>query len=159
VGKPVVGYGFARAFGTAPADFDGRTLVDVSDVRSTLGVGWGVDGTRAPCLGMDGAGLLLDNGNPDIDQRHYIKQGPVLIDLTTLASSTLIRPRDTGRAVFTIATRDRLQLYADFGEFIEALTLELGGATAARSLHARGHYDAVSNVFTAYRIGAYHLEP
>lgn len=158
-GKPVVVYGFPRAFGTAPADFEGRTLVDFSDVRSLLGVGWSPDGTPAPFLSMDGDGLLLDNGNPDIGERHYIKQGPVLIDLTTLPSSTLIRPRETGRMVFTIATRNSLHLYADFGEFVEALTLELDGATAARSMHARGHYDAASNVFTAYRIGVWLLEP
>ncbi|MEX2122738.1 MAG: hypothetical protein WD795_02515 [Woeseia sp.] len=158
-GRPVFVYGFPSAFGSAPADFDGRTLVDFSDVRSALGVGWGSDGTHAPFLSMESEGLVLDNGNPDIDQRHYIKQGPVVIDLTTLASSTLIRPRETGRMVFTIATRDSLQLYADFSEFVEALTLELDGATAARSMHARGHYDAASNVFTAYKIGVYLLEP
>jgi hypothetical protein len=158
-GKPVGVYGFPRAFGAAPPDFEGRTLVDFSDVRSLLGVGWGSEGTLAPFLSIESDGLLLDNENPDIDQRHYIKQGPVLIDLTALASSTSIRPRETGRTVFTIATRDSVHLYADFGEFVEALALELDGATPARSMHARGHYDAAGNVFTAYRIGVYLLEP
>jgi hypothetical protein len=128
-------------------------------VRSLLGVGWGSEGTLAPFLSMESGGLLLDNENTDIDQRHYIKQGPVLIDLTALASSTSIRPPETGRTVFTIATRDSVHLYADFGEFVEALALELDGTTPARSMHARGHYDAAGNVFTAYRIGVYLLEP
>jgi hypothetical protein len=158
-GKPVVVYGFPRAFGSAPADFEGRTLVDFSDVRSLLGVGWGADGTLAPFISLGSDGLLLDNDNPDIDQRHYIKQGPLLIDLKELASSTLIRPREIGRTLFTIATRDSVHLYADFDEFVEALALELDGAAAARSMHARGHYDAADNVFTAYRIGVYLLEP
>jgi hypothetical protein len=159
VGKPVVAYGFPTAFGTAPADFDGRTLVDFSEVRSLLGVGWGSEGTLVPFVSMESDGLLLDNGAPDIDERHYIKQGPVLIDLTTLASNTLIRPRETGRNLFTIATRDGVRLYADFDEFVEALATALDGATAARSMHARGHYDAAENVFTAYRMGVYLLEP
>jgi hypothetical protein len=158
-GKPVVVYGFPTAFGAAPADFEGRTLVDFSDVRSMLGVGWGSDGTLAPFLSMESDGLLLDNGNPDIDERHYIKQGPVLIDLTTLASDTQIRPRETGRKLFTIATRDSVRLYADFDEFVEALAMALDGTSAARSVHARGHYDAADNVFTAYRMGVYLLEP
>jgi hypothetical protein len=158
-GKPVVVFGFPRPFGAAPADFEGRTLVDFSEVRSALGVGWGIDGTQAPFLSMESDGLLLDNGNPDVGERHYIKQGPVLIDLTTLASSTLIRPRETGRMVFSIATREGLHLYADFDEFVEALALALDGSTAARSMHAHGHYDAAANVFTAFRVGVYLLEP
>ena len=158
-GQPVVVYGFPNEFGGAPPDFEGRTFIDYADVRSTVGVGWGVEGTTAPFLMMDESGLLLDNQNPDIDQRHYIKQGPVLIDLTALDSDTLIAPRETGRKLFTIKTTDSLQLYADFNDFVAALTLELNGVNAARSMYARGHYNSDTNVFTAYKIFVYILEP
>ena len=158
-GRPVVVWGFPNAFGAAPPDFEGRTIIDYSDVRSVLGVGWGQDGTLKPFTMMDSVGLLLNNQNSDIDQRHYIKQGPVLIDLTALDSDTLIAPRETGRKLFSIATKDSLQLYADFNDFIAALTLALDGATTARSMYARGKYDADSNVFSAYKIGVYLLEP
>ncbi len=158
-GRPVVIYGFPNEFGGAPPDFEGRTFVDYADVRSTVGVGWGTEGTTAPFLMMDESGLLLDNQNPEIDQRHYIKQGPVLIDLTALDSDTLIAPRETGRKLFTIKTTDSLQLYADFNDFVTALTLELDGVNAARSMYARGHYNGDTNVFTAYKIFVYILEP
>jgi len=158
-GQPVVVYGFPNEFGAAPPDFEGRTIVDYSDVRSAAGVGWGVEGTATPFLMMDSSGLLVDNQNPDIDQRHYIKQGPVLIDLTALDSNTLIVPRESGRKLFTVKTSDSLQLYADFDDFVNALTLELNGADTARSMYARGHYNADTNVFTAYKIFVYILEP
>lgn len=158
-GQPVVVYGFPNEFGAAPPDFDGRTIIDYSDVRSAVGVGWGAQGTTTPFLMMDNSGLLLDNQNPDIDQRHHIKQGPVLIDLTTLDSDTLIAPRETGRKLFTVKTTDSLQLYADFDDFVAALTLELDGVNAARSMFARGHYNGDTNVFTAYKIFVYILEP
>ena len=158
-GKPVAAWGFPSAFGAAPPDFEGRTLIDYTDVRSALGVGWGAEGTTAPFLMMDGTGLLLDNQNPDIDQRHHIKQGPVLIDLTTLDSNTLIAPRETGRKLFVVKTTDSLQLYSDFDDFVNALTLELNGVNAARSMYARGHYNADTNVFTAYKVFVYILEP
>jgi hypothetical protein len=158
-GQPVVVYGFPYEFGAAPPDFEGRTLIDYSDVRSALGVGWGSEGTTAPFLMMDSTGLLLDNRNPDIDVRHFIKQGPVLIDLTTLDSNTLIAPRESGRMVFTVKTTDSLQLYADFDDFVNALSLELNGVNAARSMYARGHYNGDTNVFTAYKIFIYILEP
>lgn len=158
-GRPVAAWGFPAEFGAAPPDFEGRTIVDYSDVKSVLGIGWGVEGTTAPFLMMDGSGLLLDNKNEHIDQRHYIKQGPVLIDLTQLDSNTLIAPRETGRMLFVVKTTDSLQQYADFDDFVRALTLELDGVNAARSMYARGHYNADTNVFTAYKIFVYILEP
>jgi len=158
-GKPIVAKGFPSAFGMAPPDFTGRTIIDYTDVRSALGVGWGAQGTTAPYLSLGSDGLLLDNQNPDIDVRHYIKQGPVLIDLTALDSDTLIAPRETGRKLFYIKSRDSLRLYSDFDDFVTDLSGSLDGATAARSMHARGLYDADSNIFTAYKIGVYLLEP
>ncbi len=158
-GQPVAAWGFPNEFGAAPWDFEGRTIVDYSDVRSALGVGWGSDGTLQPFTMMNSTGLLLNNQNPDIDQRHYIKQGPVLIDLTQLDSDTLIAPRETGRKLFVVKTTDSLQLYADFDDFVIALMDELNGVNAARSMYARGHYNADTNVFTAYKIFVYILEP
>ncbi len=158
-GKPVSAWGFVNEFMGAPPDFEGHTIVDYSDVRSALGVGWGAEGTTAPFLMMDSSGLLLDNQNEDIDQRHFIKQGPVLIDLTTLDSDTLIAPRETGRKLFVVKTTDSLQLYSDFEDFLNALVMSLDGVNAARSMYARGHYNADTNVFTAYKIFVYIPEP
>ncbi|MDJ0749512.1 MAG: hypothetical protein QNJ11_08505 [Woeseiaceae bacterium] len=158
-GKPIVARGFPNAFGMAPPDFNGRTVIDYTDVRSALGVGWGATGTTAPFTGIGPDGLILDNDNADIDQRRYIKQGPVLIDLTELPSDTTIVPRATDRKAFYIKSADSLRMYSDFGDFVEDLSMSLDGATAARSMHARGLYDASANVFTAYKIGIHLLEP
>ena len=158
-GKPVSAWGFVNDFMGAPPDFEGRTIIDYTDVRSALGVGWGAEGTTAPFSMMDGSGLLLDNFNEAIDQRHYIKQGTVLIDLTTLDMNTLIAPRETGRKLFVVKTADSLQLYADFEDFLTALMISLDGVNAARSMYARGHYNADTNVFTAYKIFVHILEP
>ncbi len=158
-GRPIVAYGFPTSFGIAPPDFTGGTIVDYTDVRSTLGVGWGAPGTIAAFVSMGSDGLVLDNQNMDIDQRHYISQGPVLIDLTTLDSNTVIVPRETGRMLFSIKSRDSLRSYSDFDDFVADLTLSLNGATTARSMYARGKYDVDSNVFMAYKIGVYLLEP
>ncbi|MEM9208117.1 MAG: hypothetical protein AAGA61_02630 [Pseudomonadota bacterium] len=157
-GKPVVAKGFPTAFGFAPPDFVGRTVIDFTGVRSKLGVGWGADGTIAPFTSMGPDGLVLDNQNPDIDVRKYIKQGPVLIDLTELPSGTQIVPVATGRSIYSLKSADSIRLYSDFGDFIDDLTTSLDGATVARSMHARGEYDTASNVFTASKIGIHLLE-
>jgi hypothetical protein len=37
--------------------------------------------------------------------------------------------------------------------------LELNGVNATRSMYARGRYNADTNVFTAYKVFVYILEP
>jgi len=159
VGQPVAALGFVNAFMGAPPDFEGRTVVDFSDLRSALGIGWGEAGTTAPFLMMDGSGLLLDNGNEAIAGRHFIRKGPVLIDLTALDSNTLIAPQGGGRTLFALKIGDSLQLFANFDDFVAALQLSLNGANTARSLYAHGQYNGNTNVFIAYRIFVHIVEP
>ena len=158
-GKPIVARGFPNRFGEAPPDFVGRTLIDYTGVRSALGVGWGSTGTTAPFALISSDGLVLDNDNPDTDVRHHIKQGPVLIDLSTLDSDTTIVPATGIRTVYYVKTPDSLRIYSDFADFVADLSASLDGTTAARSLHARGQYDQDSNRFTAYKIGIHLLTP
>ena len=158
-GKPIVAWGYPTAWGMAPPDFSGRSFIDYSDVRNEMGVGWGSEGTVAPFAVTDIAGLVLNNQNPDIDRRHYIKQGPILIDLTSLDSNTTIVPRETGRMLFSIKTRDSLRQYSDWGDFYAELLDSLDGATRARAMHAYGRYDADSNTFTVAKMGIFLLEP
>ena len=158
-GRPIVAYGFPTFHMSAPPDFTGRTIIDYSDVRSAMGVGWGSAGTFDPFLSMGTDGLVLNNQNGDIDQRHHIKHGPVLIDLTTLDSDTAIIPRETGRMLFSLKSQDSLRLYSDWDDFVGDLINSLNGATTARSMHAYGKYDVDSNTFTAYKLGVFLLEP
>ena len=158
-GKPIVAYGFPSEFGMAPPDFAGRTIIDYSDVRSVLGIAWGHAGTVAPfaSIGTDGIVLALDNG--DIGIRHHVKQGPVLIDLLSLGSNTTIVPRESGRMLFSIKTADSLRQYSDFDDFVTDLLNSLNGATTARSMYARGHFDTATNTIAAYKIGVTLLDP
>jgi hypothetical protein len=131
-GKPIVAYGFPTMFGMAPPDFTGRTVIDYTDVRSILGIAWGSAGTIAPfsSIGSDGIVLVLDNGT--IGVRHHVKQGPVLVDLLTLGSNTTIRPRATGRMLFSIKSGDSLRQYSEFDDFIADLTMSHDGSSSAR---------------------------
>ena len=81
----------------------------------------------------------------------------MLIDLTELSSDTTIVPAIAGRTLFWIKNHSGLRLYTDFAEFADDLSFSLDGATAARSIHASGRYDAASNVFTAVKAGI-HLQ-
>ena len=152
-------WGFPTAFGSAPPDFAGRTVIDYTDVRSALGVGWGAAGTLAAFNSIGTDGLVLNNQNGDIDKRRYIKQGPVLIDLTALATDTRIVPRETGRMLFSIKSQDSLRLYSEWEDFVGDLINSYTSGTTARSMYAYGKYDVDTNVFTAYKLGVFLLEP
>ena len=134
-------------------------MIDFTEVRSALGVGWGTEGTTSPFLSLGADGLVLDNQNPAIDVRHYIKQGTG----TDRPDGARFRHDDraagSGRTLYVIKTADSLRQYSDFAEFADDLAASLDGATSARSMFARGQYDADSNVFTAYKLGVYLLEP
>jgi hypothetical protein len=158
-GRPVVAKGFPTAFGAAPPDFDGRSLVDFTDVRSTLGIGWSDEGTIAPFVSAGPDGLLLDNYNASIGTRKYVKQGPVLVDLTGLDSYTLVEPIENGRTLYALKSGDSLRLYSSYSDFVDDLSESLDGATAVRSMYAHGTYDAATNVFSASKIGIHLLEP
>ena len=68
-------------------------------------------------------------------------------------------PRQSDRLAFYIKSADSVRMYADFSDFADDLSTSLISGENARSMHARGHYDVDTNVFTAYRIGVYLLEP
>jgi hypothetical protein len=157
-GKPIVAYGFPTAFGMAPPDFAGRTVIDYTDVRSTLGIAWGTTGTVAPFASIGGDGIVLALDNDNIGIRHHVKQGPVLIDLLTLGTNTTILPRPTGRKLFSIRSGNSLRQYSNFDDFVADLTTSLNGSTTARAMVARGNFDVDTNVLTAYMIGVFLLD-
>jgi len=158
-GKPIVARGFPNAFGAAPPDFFGRTVIDYTEVRSHLGFSWGAAGTAAPFASIGPDGLVLDIDNAAIGTRHHVKQGPILIDLTTLDAATTIVPHEVGRTAFYVKTADSLRMYSNFDDFVGDLATSLDGATTARSMHAVGQFDTATKVFTAAKIGIYLLEP
>ncbi len=152
---PVRVIGFVSPFGEAPADFAGRTVVDVAVARALLGVGWGVEGTTAPFLQMDPAGLIIDLDNPDLGERHHIRIGDVIIDLTTLSASPTIIGKDEGRRRFAILQGHRVQVFRDYDRYVAALTELLNGSTIIRSMWAQGAYDTASNTVQAHIVNVH----
>ncbi|HEY8519838.1 MAG TPA: DUF4382 domain-containing protein [Gammaproteobacteria bacterium] len=146
--------GFVTPFGAAPPDFEGRTVVDHRHLRATLRIGWGPTGTLAPFASMGETGLVLDLANPDIGEPHHLRVGARVLDLLEMAAAPTLVPRD-GRALFVIAERGHLELFADFGEFADALAARLGAGDAAVALAAHGQYDATANTLSAAHIGVY----
>ena len=141
-------FGFVTPFGFAPPDFAGRTIVDFARVRAVMGIGWGEDGTTAPFLSMGDAGLVVDGDNPDLGLRHHIKIGPVLIDITGLASNVTVAPA-AGSTLFALGEPGNVEVFRDWAPFVARLNEKLNGGATARGMFAHGAYAAGSTTLTA----------
>ncbi len=137
-GDPAGALGFVTPFGAAPPDFEARTIVNYEDVRALLGVGWGLEGTSAPFLSMGAEGLVIDPANSALGLRKYLKVGPRLVDITTLASPLTVAPASGRPRVYAVAQFRRVEVYRDFARFAERLAELLGGGATMHGLHARG---------------------
>lgn len=142
-------YGFVEPFGLAPPDFRGRTVVDFAELRAQLAVGWGSEGTTAPFLEIGPAGLVVDLANPDLGQRHHLKVGPRVIDLTALPAAPRIVPAASGPRAYVIRQDGECRSFADFARFAEELARRLDGSARMTGFGATGRYDGPGNEFSA----------
>src|SRR5262249_51773973 len=127
--------GFVRPFGSAPADFEGRTVIDRADLPAVLGIGWGTNGAAAPFLSGGNAGLVLDLHNSAIGERHTITVGMRMIDLLGLPASPTIVGAD-GRTVYGLWEVGHVELFTSFADFVAELNTRLAGGEKAQSLTA-----------------------
>jgi hypothetical protein len=147
--------GFVRPFGSAPADFEARAVVDYREPPAQLGIGWGANGTTAPFLSMGATELVLDVDNPSIGARHALRVGMRRFDLLTMSTPPTLAPPTTGRAVYGISIDGDIRLFATFAEFSTELAGALGGGRPAVALAASGSYDAATATLHATHIAVH----
>jgi len=150
VGQPATVLGHVRPFGSAPADFEGRTVVDHRALPTMLGIGWGETGTNAPFSSMGSTGFVLDIGNSSIGARHALIVGRQVIDLTLLATPPTIAPT-TGRALYGISVGRDVRLFSSFNEFSNAVAAQLALGNAI-GLVALGSWDEGTSTLRAHHI-------
>jgi hypothetical protein len=154
---PVRLFGFVTAFGSAPPDFDARTLVDFAAVSAELEVSFD-PGSTAAFSTLSATDLVLNLADPKLGKLHFIEIAAQMIDLKPLAASPPIVPDATGVDEFAIlpsavtSGEGRINVYSSYADFEAALAMQLNGTTTVLRVAATGHYDQASNTFTARRI-------
>jgi hypothetical protein len=144
-------FGMVSPFGAAPPDFNAVTLLDYSQMRSSVGVLWVPGGTTTPFSVLSPTALTLDiSTTPPL--LAAIRGGGPPIALSTLGAPLTLVPAAAGTDVaFAIAHRSSMEIenFSDFGEFVAALQDALDGQTAALKLFAYGSFDAPAVSFQA----------
>lgn len=156
LGAPVIVEGFPRSFGTAPEDFDARTLADFSQARARLGFGWTPPGSANPFLRIDEMGLVIDDQDPTLGERHHVLRGGIVTDALAAGIPPTLLPRGEGVGLYAIARAGALPrgvaVYYDFAAFAEALASALDGSVQVRSLHGTGRWDDNTAEFVTTRL-------
>ena len=144
-GAPLKIRGFVRPFGTAPADFDARTLMDISTTRAVMLVEW-KPATPTPFDSISAQELILDlNGSGPL---HHLMRGGVPVDLQGMGVSPSLQPADQGRGRYLIAEDGVLVFHSSFEQFSNDLQSRLDDQAAVESLIAHGRYDDNQAILT-----------
>ena len=143
--KSVQVVGFARPFGNAPADFEGRTVVDYREPPALLGIGWGT-------VGHDGAVLEheRERARARPPQREH-RRAPCVARRCAphrslgLARFADARAADDGRALYGISVGRDIRLFATLRRIQRRSSrCTLAGGRLALALTASGSYDAAN---------------
>jgi len=148
-GAPVKVRGFVRPFGQAPADFEARTIVDVSAIRAHLGLGWD-PATTTPFLELSAMSMTLNLEGQGMF--HHVVRAGVSFDLNSFDQNPVIVPRDSGEGMYVMVIGDIVQLFTTFDSYVSALEAQLSEGKALRGIRATGLFDDVTGTMKAGKI-------
>ncbi|MDX8410943.1 MAG: hypothetical protein R8K46_03580 [Mariprofundaceae bacterium] len=146
-GDPVRALGFVAPFGVAPPDFSAHTVIDVSSVRASMGVGW-EPATTAPLLSSAPDTLWLDlSGAGPV---HHVFRAGIATALLP-APAPVLTATVSGRGLYGIRQAHTVTMHTEFSNFVLDLGACLDGTTAMAWLRGRGGFDDATQTLTAPR--------
>lgn len=131
---------FGQVGGSSAADFEARTVVDLSGVKAFMAVNWnpvsasafGTASTSSLNLNLNGTGRF-----------HYVVRRGVVTDLVSGATAAVIQPRSSGAGLFFIrGVGGTVRGYLLFSNFAVGLASQLSNGAGVKAVEARGTFDA-----------------
>jgi hypothetical protein len=147
--SPVKVRGFPNSFGSAPADFTAKTIINVGQVATKMFMSYGRNGSASAVTSLDENGLLLD-----LDSavgRHHLKQAGIVTDIHDLDSVPFIVPSD-GKALYTISAGRSGDVFTDWNNFQAELNDLLVKGHQVIFAHIWGQYDATTLDLTSRHV-------
>lgn len=142
--------GLIAAFGTAPADFNAVTILDVqTDSRAaTLKVGWS-EGTAVPFNSIDPAALQVDLSAA----RSQLKVRGVPRDFIDLMETVTLAAPAEGNGVYAVRVRGSgsVKLIRAFADLITELNAQLDAGNVLHRISAQGSYNTSQEALTTRR--------
>ncbi|VAW59827.1 hypothetical protein MNBD_GAMMA11-107 [hydrothermal vent metagenome] len=149
IGAPLIVRGHVRPFASAPEDFTAQTLLDASNMRAHLVIGFAEGSANAVSSINDSALLLNLEEAGDV---HAMIRAGISTDLLSLDTMPVIVPVSSGNGLFTLVQGQSIRVYTDFSSFQLALNGVLDGVTLITAVHANGQYDTRLNQLLSAKI-------
>jgi hypothetical protein len=147
-GTPIKLRGFVTPFGHAAgvADFEARTLINVSNVKGLMIVTWlppssdGIASVNSEnfTLNLDGVWLF-----------HHLNRAGVVIDLTELDDPPIIESPENNSGLFQIVQDGRHQFFFTFDGFTAELSQRLDDGDEVIYIIAIGGFDEANAILSA----------
>jgi hypothetical protein len=149
--------GIVTPFGSAPPDFTATAITPGTSTPQTLVVEWVNGGATAPFSTLSDAGLVVDLSNADLGTTHYIRTGPVQLDLKALPASPLITTAGAPAGQLQLAIGSEtlatgISVFNSNDSFIAMVNATFNGTNKIYRLVAYGQYNLATNTFVATRI-------
>lgn len=140
--------GFVTPFGHAAdrADFEARTLVNVSNVKGLIIVDWFPPVSTAISDDVSSNGFSLNLSG--VGLFHRLNRAGVVIDLTQLQNPPFIEPADSDSGLYEIIQGGRRQFFFTFDSFIEELKERLAANAQVMHVVAIGMFDDANAITT-----------
>ncbi len=140
--------GFITPFGHGAdrADFEARTLVNVSDVKGLMIVDWFPPASAAISDDISSNGFSLNLS--DVGLFHRLNRAGVVIDLTQLQNPPFIEPADSDSGLYEIFQGGRRQFFFTFDGFVEELKERLTADAQVIHVIAIGIFDDTNAIMT-----------
>jgi len=136
---PVWIRGFPTAFGSAPPDFEAKTVIDVSSMLTKMLISWEPDGSTTAIAELDGSGLLP--AIEDAGKLHHLKRAGVLTDLSDLQTLPRIVPQHGKPGLYMISEGPTVSVFHDWSHFAGELQQRLEEGSPVLLITAQGRYD------------------
>ncbi|MEO1573874.1 MAG: DUF4382 domain-containing protein [Pseudomonadota bacterium] len=135
-GTPVRVLGLVQPFGTAPADFVARSVVNLSAAPAQIRVRWRDEAGADVLLDAGDSALTFALAEETLTGVRYVRRGGVFEDLLERGDSLTFMPTISGRGVYSLRMDGEQTVYTAFSDFAEALVAAMDGTRAIERIRA-----------------------
>ena len=144
---PVWIRGFPTSFGSAPPDFEAKTVIDVSNLLTKLFVSW-AEGNGNGVITIDDNGLQI---TIDAADKHVLKRAGIVTDLNELDAVPTLVPGSLP-SLYSISEGMRVEVYHRWDSFMTAVQSRLDEGRALQLVSAQGRYDPAADQLETRRL-------
>ena len=146
--------GFMAPFGSAPEDFDAQSIMNLSDAKAFLNVGWGGAGKPESDVFTSistTAGLVLNESTiSSVGKFHRVNRENNITELNSSSTNPIVQADGASTDKFVIDQGGTLTVYTTYTDFINALNTACTAGAKIRHLYGWGTFSDGSETFSAY---------